>query len=91
VHPQHVVRDLAVLLGVHLIQDDEEEVKTRQQRVLEADVLHGGFVLVVLHETRERGINTFRGGGRRRRMKRKEHEKGGRRIRKKDEVEMMKE
>lgn len=51
VHPQHVVRDLAVLLGVHLVQHDEQQVKTREQRVLQADVLHGGFVLVVLHRS----------------------------------------
>lgn len=48
VHPQYVVRDLPVLLGVHLIQHDEEEVETRQQGVLEANVLHGGLILVVL-------------------------------------------
>lgn len=48
VHPQHVIRDLAVLLGIHLIQHDKQEVETGQQGVLEADVLHGGFILVVL-------------------------------------------
>ena len=50
VHPQHVIRNLAVLLGIHLIQHDEKQVKTWQQGVLEADIFHGGFILVVLQE-----------------------------------------
>lgn len=53
VHPQHVVRDLTVLLGIHLVQHDEEEVETWQQGILEADVIHGGFILVVLEQKKK--------------------------------------
>lgn len=62
VHPQHVVGDLAVVLGVHLVEHDEEQVEAGQQGVLQADVLHGGLVLVVLHKTRA-GEHWNAGGG----------------------------
>ena len=48
VHSEDVVRDLPVLLGIHLVQHDEEKVKSGQQRVLQPDVLHGGLVLIIL-------------------------------------------
>lgn len=48
VHAQNVVRDLTILLGIHLIQHDEEQVETGQQRVLQPDVLHGSLILVIL-------------------------------------------
>lgn len=62
--------DLPVLLSVHLVQHDEEQVKTGQQRVLEADVLHGCLVLVVLLKTistintltQQKQVFIFRGG-----------------------------
>lgn len=54
VHAQDVVRDLTVLLWVHLIQHDEEQIKTRQQGVLQTDVLHGGLILIVLQMKREK-------------------------------------
>lgn len=50
VHPQHVVSDAAVDGGVHLVQHDEEQVETGEERVGQADVLGGAQVVVVLRE-----------------------------------------
>ena len=50
VHSEHVVGDLAVAVGLHLIQDDEQQIETGQERVLKANVLHRGLVLVILKQ-----------------------------------------
>ncbi len=34
VHAQHVIRDLPVRVGVDAVKDDEEKVKSRQERIL---------------------------------------------------------
>mmetsp|Transcript_2185 Transcript_2185/g.6453 ORF Transcript_2185/g.6453 Transcript_2185/m.6453 type:complete len:575 (+) Transcript_2185:7-1731(+) len=47
VHSQHVLADSRVQLGVHLVQQDKEQVEARQQRVGQAHILHHGTVCVI--------------------------------------------
>lgn len=57
VNTQDVVGYFPVLLWVHLIQHDEEQIKTRQQRVLQANVLHGRLILIILQTKTDKLIN----------------------------------
>jgi hypothetical protein len=50
-----VVPDAAVDGGVHLVQHDEEQVETGEERVGQADVLGGAQVVVVLREQEGEG------------------------------------
>lgn len=48
VHTQNVVGDVAVFLGVQIIQDDEQQIETRQERVRQIDVFLRADVAIVL-------------------------------------------
>lgn len=48
VHTQHVLGDFLIALRIHLIQNNEEQVKSGEQGILEANILHWGFILVIL-------------------------------------------
>ena len=60
---QHVRRDPAVVLRVELVQHDEEQVETRQQRVGQPDVVLRATQLVVLTVDRVRCGDDAAGGG----------------------------
>lgn len=53
VHPQHVLRDPPVMVGVHLVKDNKDHVKTGEERVLHAYVVHWGLVLIILKKKKK--------------------------------------
>jgi len=53
VHAQHMVRDLAVHVRVHVVHHDEEEVEAREEGVGERNVARGRQRVVVLQEEEE--------------------------------------
>ena len=60
-HPKDVLRDPSVVVRVHLVKDNKDEVKTREKGVLHTDVVHWGLVLVILPwEDGGAGEGTFR-------------------------------
>ena len=49
-HTEHVLRDPPVVVRVHLVKDNEDHVKTREEGVLHANVVHRRLVLIVLQK-----------------------------------------
>lgn len=47
-HPQHVLRDPPVMVRIHLVKNHKDHVKSGEEGVLHANVIHWRLVLVIL-------------------------------------------